>query len=99
MIWSSRFYFHQSPGCLNTRLSDLESFVLEHPLDRGIFSTGRQFCLEDDAEGPVAHYLALRVLEVSRLTGEAILDPFAYDFCQASQRTGFEEVRQGSDTS
>lgn len=39
--------------------------------------------MEDNSEGAVADDLALCVGQISRLPSEAVLDPFADDFCKA----------------
>jgi hypothetical protein len=59
----------------------LETLVLEHTLDGRIFPAWRQLCMEDNAKGSIADYLALCVGELSRLSSQAILDLFADDFC------------------
>ena len=63
--------------------TDLEALVLEHALDGGVLSTRRQLGLENDAEGAVAHNLALRVCQVLVLARLAILHLFADNFCAA----------------
>jgi hypothetical protein len=63
--------------------TDLEALILQHPFDGGVFSAGGQLGLEDDAEGAVAHNLALCVGQVLVFSGLAVLDLFADDFCGA----------------
>jgi hypothetical protein len=55
----------------------LEALVLEDTLDGGVFSAGRQLCLKDYAKGTIADNLALGVLHLSCLSGEAILHLFS----------------------
>lgn len=57
--------------------SDLETFVLEDSLDCGVLTTRREFGLENNAKGAIANYLALRVLHLSSLACQSILDLFA----------------------
>ena len=59
----------------------LEALVLEHALDSSIFSGRRQLGLEDDTEGAVANDLALGVLHLLGLSGQAVLDLLTDDFC------------------
>lgn len=66
----------------------LEALILEHTLDRGIFSRGRQFCLENYAKRPIAHNLALRILELPCLASYSILDLFADHLCKPCQCQG-----------
>jgi hypothetical protein len=61
--------------------ADLESLVLQHALDGGIFAAGRELSLEDDAKGAISNNLALGVRNVSCLARGAVLDLFADDFC------------------
>jgi hypothetical protein len=60
----------------------LESLVLQHPLDGRIFTIGRDLGLKDDAKGAIAYNLALGILHLARLAGDAILDLLADDFCR-----------------
>lgn len=55
----------------------LETLVLEHSLDRRVFTAWRQLGVEDDSERPIANNLALRVGKLSGLTSQAILDLLA----------------------
>jgi hypothetical protein len=55
----------------------LETLVLQNPFDGCILVRWRQLGLEDYAKGPVAHNLALGVLNLAGLAGDAILDFFA----------------------
>lgn len=66
----------------DTRKTHLEALVLEHALDGGIFTTGRQLRLENDTEGAVADNLALRVCEILVVASQAILDLFVDNFCK-----------------
>jgi hypothetical protein len=59
----------------------LKALVLQHALDGSILSGGRQFGLEDDAERAVADDLALGVLHLLSLSGQAVLDLLTDDFC------------------
>lgn len=59
------------------RNTHLEALVLQHTLDGGIFTTGRQLGLEDYTEGAVADNFALRVCEVFVVARQAVLDLFA----------------------
>ena len=67
-------------------IGDLETLVLKHTLDGGIFAAGRQLGLENDTEGTVADNLALGVLHLFCLSSQAILDLFADYLCTASAR-------------
>jgi hypothetical protein len=57
----------------------LESLVLQDALDGRVLARGRELGLEDDAEGAIAHDLALGILHVPSLSRHAILDLFADD--------------------
>jgi len=59
----------------------LKALVLEHALDSSILSGRRQLGLEDDTERAVADNLALSVLHLLRLSGKAVLDLLADNFC------------------
>lgn len=87
MICSSRFCDPVSSTLSRARgqrmTADLESLVLENPLDGCILIRGREFCLKDDTERSVSHNLALRVLEIPRLAGDSVLNLLADDFCGA----------------
>lgn len=74
----------------------LETLVLEHSLDRRVFTAWRQLGVEDDAKGPIANDLALRVGEFSGLTSQAILDLLTDYFCKivSKRRTCNERVMQ-----
>jgi hypothetical protein len=61
--------------------TNLEALVLQHSLDRSIFSAGRQLGLEDHTEGAISDNLALRVRQVFVFTSLAVLDLFADNFC------------------
>ena len=63
----------------------LEALVLEHALDGSILSGRRQLGLEDNTETTVADNLALSVLHFLGLSGEAVLDLLADDFCYGGQ--------------
>ena len=67
-------------------VGDLETLVLKHTLDSSIFAAGGQLGLEDNTEGTVADNLALGVLHLFCLSGQAILDLFANYLCTASVR-------------
>lgn len=54
----------------------LESLVLKNTLDCGILVGRSQLGLENDAEGTISNNLALRVLYLSRLARDAVLDFF-----------------------
>lgn len=68
---------------MGSELGDLETLVLQNALDGGIFTAGRQLGLEDDTERAIADDLALRVLHLFCLSGQAILDLFANYLCDA----------------
>ena len=72
MHWAA---FHGSIGTY------LEALVLQHALDGGVLSGGRQLGLEDDTERTVADDLALGVLHLLGLSGQAVLDLLTDDFC------------------
>lgn len=78
--------------------SDLEALILQHTLDGGIFTAGRQLRLEDDAEGAVSDNLALRVGEVLVVAGDAVLDLFADNFCAGISIAAMAEEMQGLTT-
>ena len=59
----------------------LEALVLEYALDGSVLARGRQLGLKHDAKGSIAHNLALGILHISSLTGDAILNLLADDFC------------------
>lgn len=59
----------------------LESLVLQHALDGRILAGRGQLGLKDDAEGAVSHYLALGVLHLFGLAGQAILHLLADHLC------------------
>lgn len=59
----------------------LESLVLKNPLDGGILIARRKLCLKYHAKRPIPNDLALRVGEVSVVTGLSILDFFSNDLC------------------
>jgi hypothetical protein len=61
--------------------TDLEALVLQHSLDRSIFSARRELGLKDHAEGAIADNLALRVGQILIFTSLAVLDLFADNFC------------------
>ena len=61
----------------------LEALVLQHALDGCIFTTGRQLCLEDDAERAVSDNLALCVCQVLVVARQAVLHLFADNFWRA----------------
>jgi hypothetical protein len=61
-------------------MSYLEPLVLQHALDGSIFTRWRELGLEDDSERAIAHNLALRVLQIPRLAGNAVLHLFANHF-------------------
>lgn len=87
MIWSSRFCRRRVSGACAERerggaKTHLEALVLEHALDGGILTTGRQLGLEDYTKGAVADNLALRVCEVLVVARQAILDLFVDNFCR-----------------
>ena len=63
----------------------LEAFVLKDTLDSSIFAAGRELGLEHDAKGAVSNDLALGVLHIASLAGQAILDLLADDFCRRDQ--------------
>ena len=73
------------------RHTDLETLVLENPLDGRILTTGRQLRLEDYAKGAITDDFALRVGEVLVVAGQAVLDLFADNFCMGVSMLG----RQG----
>jgi hypothetical protein len=60
----------------------LEAFILEDTFDGGIFSIWRDLGLEDYTKGTVANDLALGVLHLLCLAGQAILDLFTDDLCK-----------------
>lgn len=60
----------------------LEPLVLKDTLDGGVFARGRKLGLKDDAEGSIAYDLALRVLQIPRLSSDAILHLLANDLCK-----------------
>ena len=64
-------------------LTYLETLVLEDALDGSIFAAGRQLGLENDSERAIADDLALSVLDIAGLAGQAILDLFADDLYKA----------------
>jgi hypothetical protein len=57
----------------------LEAFILEHTLDGRVFAAWGELGLKDDAEGAIAHDLALGVLHFTSLASKAILDLLADD--------------------
>lgn len=59
----------------------LEALVLQHALDGGVFARRRQLGLEDNTKGAIADNLALGVLHLLGLAGQAVLDLLADDFC------------------
>ena len=59
----------------------LESFVLQDPLDSGIFTIRREFGLEDNPKRTIAHDLALGVLHFLRLPRHPILHLFSNHLC------------------
>ena len=59
----------------------LKALVLKHALDGSILSGRRQLGLEDDTERAVADDLALSVLHLLGLSGQAVLDLLTDDFC------------------
>jgi hypothetical protein len=61
--------------------TNLEALVLEHSLDRSIFSARGELGLEDYTKGAVSDDLALRISKVLVLARLAVLDLFADDFC------------------
>lgn len=63
----------------------LEALVLQHALDGGILPRRRELGLEDDAEGAIADNLALGVLHLLGLAGQAVLDLLTDDFCTEGQ--------------
>jgi hypothetical protein len=88
MIWSSLFCAGSVEELEEQKsgVGDLETLVLEHTLDGSIFAAGGQLGLEDNTEGTVADNLALGVLHLFCLSGQAILDLFANYLCTASVR-------------
>lgn len=52
----------------------LESLVLKNTLDGGILSSRRKLGLEHHAERSIANNLALRVLQISGLACDAVLN-------------------------
>lgn len=63
----------------------LESFILQHALDGGIFAVGSKLGMKDHAKGPVPDDLALGVLHLSGLPRHTILNLFPNDFCTDGQ--------------
>ena len=63
-------------------MTDLEPFVLKHPLDGSILARWRELCLENHPERPIAHDLALRILHFYCLPCQPILNLFTYYFCR-----------------
>lgn len=92
MICSSRFYALVSVSGaaeiqdVSQHDSHLEALVLQHSFNGCILARGRQFCLENHAEAAIAHNLALSVLHLSRLAGQAILHLLANNLCARGQR-------------
>jgi len=62
--------------------SHLKSLVLEHPFNSSIFAGRRELCLKNHSERSVSNDLALRVLHVSSLSCNTVLDLFAYYLCK-----------------
>ena len=75
IICNSRFWTNQYYASLLDRPDEeyLETFILQHPLDRCIFAIGSKLCLKHHTERSIAHYLALGVLHLSCLACQAIL--------------------------
>ena len=69
--------------------ASLKPLILQHPLDGSILATGGQLGLEDDAKRPIANNLALSVCELSSLSGQAVLNLFANDFCRINVSKSF----------
>ena len=76
--------------------SDLETLVLKHALDGSIFAAGRQLSLEDDTEGAIADDLALGVLHLFCLSGQAILNLFANYLCTALAHAKYAGIAMDS---
>lgn len=70
------------PCVVDRMKTDFETLVLEHTLDRRVLAAWRQLGVEDNTERTIADDLALRVGELSCLSGQAILDLFADNFCK-----------------
>jgi hypothetical protein len=86
MICSSRFCLWSAKAKAYAGLfhgaTHLEALVLQHSLDGRVFTAGRQFGLEDDAEGAIADDLALCIGQVFVLARQAVLHFLADDFCE-----------------
>jgi hypothetical protein len=52
----------------------LKALILQHALDGGVLSGRRQLGLEDNTERAVSDDLALSVLHLFGLSGQAVLD-------------------------
>lgn len=92
MICSSRFWVRASvlynslPRDASGPLyAHLETLVLKNTLDGGIFVGRRELCLENDTERAVSYNLALCVLQLLRLAGDAILHFLLNNFWNRSQ--------------
>jgi hypothetical protein len=78
----------------------LEAFVLQDSFDCSIFAAGRELGLEDDPKGAVSNNFALSVGEIPCFSRNAVLYPFADDFCRqrvsvhgcGRQRDGYRNV-------
>lgn len=60
--------------------TNLESLILQYPLDSSILTARRHLCLEHNAEGAISNNFALGVLHFFGLASQAILNLFTYDF-------------------
>ncbi len=97
MICSSRFWSSVSGRAEQTSTAPhLEALVLEHAFNGRVLAIGGELGLEDDTERAVADDLALRVLHLAGLAGEAILDLFANDLFLHQRRDTGETRRHDS---
>ena len=70
------------------QLAVLKALVLEDALDGGILARADQLGLEDDAEGAIAHDLALCIREVPLLAGRTVVHSFLDDLAHAQALEG-----------
>lgn len=70
------------------RFAHLETLVLENTLDGGIFVGRGELGLKDDTEGTISYDLALCVLQLLRLAGDAILHLLLDNFCEIESVSG-----------
>ena len=60
---------------------NLETLVLQNPLDGSILVVWGQLGLEDNTKRTVAYDLALLILYLFRFPGKTVLHLLAYDLC------------------